>query len=205
MNYKKKRHSIAIFLIYVVTIVLAGILHPYLEIPPEMTPEVNISLFVVNLLWISGFALIFVLNFISMRVKMEQLEAKRLKELDEAKTRLFTNITHEFRTPLTVISGMAELIRNDSKRWAEEGSDKIEKNAALLLNLVNQMLDFSKLQAGRMKVQMIRSDIQLYINYLVELFRSVAELKSIKLNYLPCEKEVVIDFDPEKLIKLDAF
>ena len=70
-----------------------------------MTPAVNISLFVVNLLWISGFALIFVLNFISQRVKLEQLETERVKDLDEVKTKYYTYITHEFRTPLTVIYG----------------------------------------------------------------------------------------------------
>jgi len=46
----------------VITVILASVLHPYLTVPPEMTPAVNISLYVVNLLWISGFATIFVLN-----------------------------------------------------------------------------------------------------------------------------------------------
>ncbi|HOO97997.1 MAG TPA: hypothetical protein PK766_00455, partial [Bacteroidales bacterium] len=109
LNLKKKAHSLAIFFVYIFTIILAGVLHPYLTVPPEMTEAVNISLFVVNLLWISGFALVFVLSFISLRVRVEQMEADHLKELEQAKTRLFTNMTHEFRTPLTIISGMTDL------------------------------------------------------------------------------------------------
>ena len=117
LNFRERRATIWIFIIYIITLILAGILHSGLSVPPEMTPAVNVSLFVVNLLWISGFALIFVLSFISQRVKLEQLETERVKELDEVKTKYYTYITHEFRTPLTVITGMTDLIRKDPGKW----------------------------------------------------------------------------------------
>ncbi|MDX9904522.1 MAG: hypothetical protein RB288_10655, partial [Bacteroidales bacterium] len=94
LNMKRKGHSIAIYIIYVITVILAGLLHPLLSVPPEMTPAVNISLYVVNVLWISGFAMVFVLSFISQRVRLEQMETVRMRELDNAKTQLYTNITH---------------------------------------------------------------------------------------------------------------
>jgi signal transduction histidine kinase len=202
LNFRERRATIWIFIIYVITLILAGILHPRLSVPPEMTPAVNVSLFVVNLLWISGFALIFVLNFISQRVKLEQLETERVRDLDEAKTKYYTYITHEFRTPLTVITGMTDLIRKDPEKWLFEGSEKIDRNAALLLNLVNQMLDLSKLEAGAMPVRMIRSDVNLYIRYIVELFQSVAVSKRITLNYNPDSQEMVIDYDADKLMQI---
>ena len=161
LNFREKKATIWIFVIYVITLILAGILHPGLSVPPEMNPAVNVSLFVVNLLWISGFALIFVLNFISRRVKLEQMETERVRELDEAKTKYYTYITHEFRTPLTVITGMTDLIRKDTDKWLADGTEKIDRNAGLLLNLVNQMLDLSKLEAGAMPVRMTRSDIHI--------------------------------------------
>lgn len=71
-------------------------------------------------------------------------EAARLKELDSFKTKLYTNITHEFRTPLTVIEGMAGQITG-----FEEERDAIRRNSRNLLNLVNRMLGLSKLEAGR--------------------------------------------------------
>ena len=202
LNFRERSHSLLIFIIYVITVILAGVLHPYLTVPPEMTTAVNVSLYVINLLWISGFALVFVMSFISQRVKVEQMETDRIKDLDDIKTRLYTNITHEFRTPLTMITGMTDLIRNNPERWLIEGSEKIDRNAEILLNLVNQMLDLSKLEAGAMPVTMIRSDINLYIRYIVELFRSVATTAKITLNYAPCEGQPVIDYDSDKLMQI---
>lgn len=202
LNFKRKGHSIAIYLVYVTTVIIAGVLQPRLSVPPEMTSDVNISLFVVNTLWISGFAMAFVLNFISQRVRLEQMETVRMRELDDAKTKLYTNITHEFRTPLTVITGMNDLIRRDPEKWLAEGSETIDRNAGTLLNLVNQMLDLAKLDAGALPVRMIRSDISIYIRYIVELFRSVAASSGISLNYYPEESQSVIDYDPDKLMQI---
>jgi len=202
LNFKRKGHSVAIYIIYVITVVLAGILNPLLSVPPEMTPEVNISLFVVNVLWISGFAMVFVLSFISQRVRVEQMETIRIKELDEARTNLYTNITHEFRTPLTIITGMNDLMRTDPEHWLDEGSETIDRNTGILLNLVNQMLDLAKLDAGAMPVRMIRSDINLYIRYIVEIFHSVAASSGISLNYYSTVDSAVIDYDPEKLMQI---
>ncbi len=202
LNFRRKGHSIAIYLIYIVTVLLAGILQPWLTVPPEMTSEVNISLFVVNTLWISGFAMTFVLSFISQGVRLEQMETKRIRELDDAKTKLYTNITHEFRTPLTIITGMNDLMRKDPQRWLEEGTETIDRNADILLNLVNQMLDLAKLDSGAMPVKLIRSDVNLYIRYIVELFRSVAESSGVSLNYSNPSTVVEIDYDPEKLMQI---
>jgi len=202
LNMKRKGHSVAIYIIYVITVILAGLLHPLLSVPPEMTPAVNISLFVVNVLWISGFAMVFVLSFISQRVRLEQMETVRMRELDNAKTQLYTNITHEFRTPLTVITGMNDLMRNDPEKWLTEGSEVIDRNAGMLLNLVNQMLDLARLDAGALPVRLIRSDINLYISYIVELFRSVATSAGISLNFYPSRRPAVIDHDPEKMMQI---
>lgn len=202
LDFQKISHSIWLFIIYVITVILAGALNRYLSVPPEMTASVNITLFVINLLWISSFAFLFVMNFISQRVKIEQREAKRLKELDEAKTRFYTNITHEFRTPLTIILGMADLIRNQPEEWLDEGVIKIENNGKILLHQVNQMLDLSKLEANAMPVNMIQADIILYIRYLVELFQSLAGSKNITLQYLPKTDHFMMDYDPDKLMQV---
>ncbi|MCU0376916.1 MAG: ATP-binding protein [Bacteroidales bacterium] len=202
LNFREKRATIWIFIIYFITVVLAGVLHPRLTVPSEMTAEVNISLYVVNLLWISGFAMLFVMSFITQKIKIEHMETDRIRELDEAKTRLYTNITHEFRTPLTIITGMNDLIRSDPVKWLGEGSEKIDRNARILLNLVNQMLDLSRLESGRMPVRMIRADVNSYIRYIVELFQSMAALAKVSLNYTPAESSVIIDYEPEKLLHI---
>ena len=93
--------------------------------------------------------------------KLEQEETRRIKEMDILKSRLYTNITHEFRTPLTVILGMAEQLTVGSKQSAvgtevkkdfEKKLGMINRNGQNLLNLVNQMLDLSKLESGEMSL-----------------------------------------------------
>ncbi len=202
LNFRERSFTILIFAVYIVTIIIAGVLNQWLTVPPEMSPSVNISLFVINLLWISGFAMVFIMSFITQSVRLEKLETGKVKELDEARTRLYTNITHEFRTPLTIIKGMTDLIRNEPDKWLEEGCEKIDKNSSILLNLVNQMLDLSKLEAGAMLVRMIRADINNYINLIVGLFQSVAENKKISMDFSPCKYNPVIDYDPDILLHI---
>ena len=120
LNFKEKKATLAIFMVYIIMVILAGILHPNLEVQEEMTPALNNSLFMINLLWISGFATLFVINFISQRVEFEHKEAQYFKELEKAKTRMCANISHECRTPLTIIKGMIDLIRDDPEKWLEE-------------------------------------------------------------------------------------
>jgi signal transduction histidine kinase len=81
------------------------------------------------------------------------LEAKRVKELDTVKTQLYTNITHEFRTPLTVIMGMAQQVISKPEEHFGSRMDMIVRNGQSLLNLVNEMLDLSKLETGKMQLQ----------------------------------------------------
>jgi ligand-binding sensor domain-containing protein len=81
--------------------------------------------------------------------RLAEQETLRLKELDEVKNRLYANITHEFRTPLTVIQGMAQQINGKYQKETK----LIRKNSRNLLNLVNQMLDLSKLESGKLHLQ----------------------------------------------------
>ncbi|MEM6964484.1 MAG: sensor histidine kinase, partial [Bacteroidota bacterium] len=124
----------------------------------------------------------------------EQKEAERLKELNTLKSRLYANITHEFRTPLTVIMGMAEQIEGDHHAKA-----LIQRNSENLLQLINQLLDLSKAESGKLDVKMIQGDIINYLRYLTESFHSVAAGKKIQLTFHTEEKELVMDFDEQKI------
>ena len=126
-------------------------------------------------------------------------EAQQLKVLDEAKTTLFTNITHEFRTPLTVISGMADQLLNEPRQWLEEGVRTIKRNSQQLLLLVNQMLDLSKLEMKTLSVTLIQDDLVDYIRYLNESFSAFAKTKNINIQFSPKVDELLTDFDPAKL------
>ncbi|MCG8326876.1 MAG: ATP-binding protein [Chitinophagales bacterium] len=133
-----------------------------------------------------------------------QLEVmnEKLKGLDQMKNRLFTNITHEFRTPLTVMLGMAEQLESSAENTNEKSQRKlalIRRNGRSLLNLVNQMLDLSKIEDNKLKVDLIQSDIVAYIRYLTESFHSMANAQNVILQTSTDEKEIIMDYDPEKI------
>lgn len=124
----------------------------------------------------------------------KQLEADRLKSLNEFKTRFYTNITHEFRTPLTVIMGMCE---NISKH--EEEKELIQRNSKKLMQLINQLLDLSKLESGSMSLRKVHQDIIVYLQYLTESFYSAAMQRNIRLVFHSEEEKVMMDYDEDKI------
>ncbi|MES2774430.1 MAG: ATP-binding protein [Bacteroidota bacterium] len=129
----------------------------------------------------------------------EQLEATRVKDLDTLKTRLYTNITHEFRTPLTVILGMAQQVKNEPEEHLGNGMEMIIRNGESLLKLVNEMLDLSKLESGKMTLQTVHGDVITFLRYIVESFHSLAESQNKHLHYLSDLDSLSVTYDPEKI------
>lgn len=129
-------------------------------------------------------------------------QKEKLEELDEIKSRFFTNISYEFRTPLTIISGMIDQVKTKPDVWLDKGSNMIKRNVDGLLNLVNQILDLRKLESDEMQVNMIQGDIIYYLHYILESHHSFAQGKEIQLHFLPMQDKLVIDYDPDKLLRI---
>ena len=124
-------------------------------------------------------------------------ESDRLKELNAAKSRLYTNITHEFRTPLTVIQGLTEQIQEH-----ELEKEMIHRNSQQLLDLVNQMLELSRSEAGMLKLNLIYGSPLGFFKYITESFHALAHNQKINLDF-SCEEEVLeMDYDPEKVLQI---
>jgi signal transduction histidine kinase/DNA-binding response OmpR family regulator/ligand-binding sensor domain-containing protein len=138
------------------------------------------------------------------QLNFEQLEAKRIKELDTVKTQLYTNITHEFRTPLTVILGMAQQVKSNPSSHLDNGMDMIIRNGQSLLKLVNEMLDLSKLETGKMELQLVQGDIINFLHYIVESFHSLADSQQKQLHFLSDIDGLHTAYDPEKLRQIVA-
>ena len=135
------------------------------------------------------------------QLAMQQLEAKNLRELDVAKSHFFTQISHEFRTPLTVILGMVEHLQsqsNVSKGW-QKAVQTIERNGQLLLRQINQILDLSKLQSKSIDLVLIQGDIIAFIKYLLESFEHYAKAKSLTLTFNSSSASLYMDFDPDRI------
>jgi signal transduction histidine kinase/DNA-binding response OmpR family regulator len=204
-SYQNNRLTIILFATYITTLIATAMLQPELSPLPQMTPAKNLLFFTVNFSWQAGYTLLLILNNISQKKKLaeaKQAEAKRLKELDDVKTKLFTNITHEFRTPLTIILGMARLIREKPEEWIEAGTEKIRNNGKDLLNLVNQMLDLAKLETGAMPLHIYQQDIILQLRYLTDSFSSLAISRNIQLQFKPGSDHFMMDYDADKLMHI---
>ncbi|MEO6000291.1 MAG: ATP-binding protein [Chitinophagaceae bacterium] len=133
------------------------------------------------------------------QLNYEQLEAKRVKDLDLIKTQLYTNITHEFRTPLTVILGMANQLLEKPPEQFDNRVNMIIRNGRSLLNLVNELLDLSKLETGNMQLQLSNGDVIHFLRYIVESLLSLAESQQKQLHFLTEIDALYIEFDREKL------
>lgn len=136
--------------------------------------------------------------------KLEQTDqkARHLEELDLLKSRFFANISHEFRTPLTVILGMADQILRDSHQWASKGAGMIRQNAEQLLDLVNQILDLQKLESGELQVKLQQGEIVSFLQYVSESFQLLATQKGIQLSFESNQEELWMDFDSEKMLRI---
>jgi DNA-binding response OmpR family regulator/signal transduction histidine kinase len=136
--------------------------------------------------------------------KQQLLEqAEQLKELDEAKSRFFANISHEFRTPLTLIMGPLEkrLSIAQDKQDIQEIRMML-RNSRRLLNLINQLLELARLDSGKMKLQAAGQNIVPFLKNIVMCFESLAAQNKVDLVFHKEKDEIMLYFDPEKLEKI---
>jgi two-component system, sensor histidine kinase ChiS len=137
--------------------------------------------------------------------KNAQLEAhsKKLQDIDEMKSHFFANISHEFRTPLTLITGPLEQIiaeTNDNSLKAK--MSMMLRNSRRLLTLVNQLLELAKFDSGIMKLKASRQNIVSLVQKITMCFESLAHHNKIELIYERAESNIPVYFDADKLEKI---
>ncbi len=135
--------------------------------------------------------------------QLEHTEAERLRELDRLKSAFFANISHEFRTPLTLILSPLDQILNGSLAGdLKKYHGIMRRNAQRLLELVNQLLDLSKLEAGKMSVQAAPGDLGQFVRSVAFSFESLAVRKNIRFSVDTPKGPVAAWFDRDKLEKV---
>ena len=192
LTLPNKKRAIFVLALYIFLMIGATL------IQPENPDPKWVSYYFIGFLM--GIIQIFVtLYYFTTQVdKLKEKEKQQLKALDEFKSRFYTNITHEFRTPLTIILGMTDQIRTEPVTWLDEGLDMIKRNGLKLLNLTNQLLDLSKLESSAMPVHWVNGDIAQYLKYLSESFQSFAASKNIRIVFASEQEIINMDFDPDK-------
>ena len=128
------------------------------------------------------------IRFYTSRLRQQQesafnrREAEQLKTVDELKTRFFANITHEFRTPLSLIMSPVEKLLQEG-RFDRSMLTLVYRNSEQLLRLINQLLDLSKLEANYMAIALRQGDVIDFVDHLVDVFQRAAEQKGVTFIY----------------------
>ncbi|MCY7353418.1 MAG: response regulator [Cytophagaceae bacterium] len=139
-------------------------------------------------------------------LRVQQTETESLRELDGMKSRFFANLSHEFRTPLALISGIVQertdkLPISDGQR-ADYGL--ISRHATRLLQLINQLLDLSKLEASQLQAHPEPGDLTALLRALAGSFESLAQSKGLTYRYALPLQSVWAEFDADKVEKIVA-
>jgi signal transduction histidine kinase/ligand-binding sensor domain-containing protein/DNA-binding response OmpR family regulator len=169
--------------------------------------KTNTAFFLYALFIISGLFFVRWLTLtkerINNKIMFERLEAQRMHELDMMKIKFFTNVSHEFRTPLALILAPVEkILKQTSDGEQKKQFQLIHRNARRLLNLVNQLLDFRKMEVQEIKLNASEGDIIGYIKDLVFSFSDLSEKKNITLTFHSTTSELLTFFDQDKIEKI---
>lgn len=130
--------------------------------------------------------------------------SEKAKAANEAKVNFFTNISHEFRTPLTLILGpLEELLANSKNNYSTNQTlGLIQKNVMRLLRLVNQLMDFRKIEVDKMKLKASENDLIAFVSDIIQSYKNVAHKRNIDLRLMTKERRLDVWMDVTKLDKV---
>lgn len=199
-------------MIYYGAFTLSIWIHPLYDLEPSEQFKLNAVIEVLFIILIIGNALISRYGAIAAEDELKREKRKtdslfmKLSKLDRQKTIFFQNISHEFRTPLTLIIGpLQDALSGTSEFLNQIGRRQVKmmlRNARHLLGLINQLLDLSRLDAGKMVVRPVQGDLVAFCRNVSDLFFPSAEKSGIRLIFVnKCEQPQLI-FDPEMLKKI---
>ncbi|WP_158617936.1 hybrid sensor histidine kinase/response regulator transcription factor [Chitinophaga lutea] len=136
-------------------------------------------------------------------LQQERQEAQRMHDLDMMKIRLLTNVSHEFRTPVSLIlSPVEDLIRKSTNAADKQQFRLIQRNARRLLNLVNQLMDFRKMELQELNPSLVKGELMGFLEEVSHSFSDLAERKGIGFSYTANCGELHVLFDHDKVERI---
>ncbi|MCC8197862.1 MAG: response regulator [Tannerellaceae bacterium] len=135
-------------------------------------------------------------------LRIERLKLKQQEEINQLKTSFFTNISHEFRTPLTlIISPLESMLATETDPEKKQMQQLMLRNAQRLLHLINQLLEVNKVEEGKMQLKVQPLDLISFVSSVINSFREVARKKQVELIYTYYAADCKIWYDPDMLDK----
>ncbi len=135
-------------------------------------------------------------------IEQERQELRRMQELDQLKTKFLTNVSHEFRTPLSLIMAPVDKMFTRADQEQSQQLNMIRKNAGRLLHLVNQLLDFRKMEVQELKLHPRSGDIVKFIKEISQSFTDIAEGKEISFVFDTTVDSLFTTFDHDKIERI---
>lgn len=135
-------------------------------------------------------------------LKQEQKEAERIRELDRLKIKFLTNLSHEFRTPISLILGPVDTLLAQQNEKTYSHLQMIRRNAKRLLNLVNQLLDFRKMEEQELKLQESEGELVSFVKETCDSFKDLSERKKINFSFNSEIDQLHTSFDHDKLERI---
>ncbi len=185
--------------IYCICLIIIGFSFPYLSPAKEWSPKINNIFFTINEIWMCLYLVKSFYDSIIIKTDEAKKRTAHLQELDLMKSKLYANIAHEFRTPLTLIRGNAEEIEEHYSGETNSRANCIIQNSNKILFLINQMLNLSKIEEGHVSLNYIQCDLVAFVRFIVNSFLGYAESRKIELHYQPQCRQLMMDIETEKL------
>ena len=186
--------------------------NPYPEVSEleiVIRPPFYMSLWAIMLYVLLAGALLYYIYYRIMarqkaKFEIEQVkrEAEQERKMDMMKMRFYTNASHELRTPLTlIISPLAHLIRNENDEEKKAQLSLVHRNAERLLTLVNDILDFRKLDANKMRLNLLTGDLVARLRDICHSFQQLQD-HPVTLSFNSSEESLMMRYDDEKMTKV---
>jgi len=189
-------------------------LKPDIHGEPDINEITKLNITILSPWWATKLAIVFyiilalMISFLIYRIivtrikthqalKIERMEKQQLEEVNEMKLQFFTNISHEFKTPLTLIISPLEKLRESRTRneWYNKQIDLVYKNARRLLTLVDQLMEFRKAEMGQLKLKVIPGDIVAFLYDIYHSFTNLAQTRDITFTFDKNVEKLEILFD----------
>lgn len=165
-----------------------------------------IAYFIILIMMIIGIRRIILIRLrLKNDVLIERIEKAKIEEINQMKLRFFMNISHEFKTPLTLILGPLEELLSDLKIDKDIFRNQLllmHKNANRLLRLINQLMDFRKIEQSMMEISVSNGDIVSFIKYIHGAFVEFSEKHNINFTFESTKEKYLAWFDADKLEKI---
>jgi signal transduction histidine kinase/ligand-binding sensor domain-containing protein/DNA-binding response OmpR family regulator len=174
-------------------------------LPPFWSTPFAYALYVAVLIFILWFARYMLLQKerMNFRIEQQKQESERMHQMDNMKIRFFTNMSHEFRTPLSLIISPVEGMMNETTdELLKQKLELVYRNARRLLSMINQLLDFRRMEVQEINLNPVNDDIVKFLKETTYSFSDLSERKNMQLTFFSSFHEFYTSFDPDKLEKI---